>query len=46
MAKKTIQNNNILQYNRNSSDFFNTEYKEWAKSVIEERALPLSLIHI
>lgn len=40
MAKKTIQNNNILQYNRNSSDFFNTEYKEWAKSVIEERALP------
>lgn len=40
MAKKTIQNNNILQYNRNSSDFFDTEYKEWAKSIVEERALP------
>lgn len=40
MAKKTIQTNNILQYNRNSSDFFDNEYKEWAKSVIEERALP------
>lgn len=40
MAKKITQNINILQYNRNSSDFFNTEYKEWAKSVIEERALP------
>lgn len=40
MAKKTIQNNNIIQYNRNSSDFFESEYTEWAKSVIEERALP------
>lgn len=40
MAKKTNINNTITQYSRNSSDFFESEYKEWAKSVIEERALP------
>ena len=44
MAKKetnqTTTNNFILEYDKNISDFFNVEYKEWAKSVIEERALP------
>lgn len=39
-AAKNVTNetNNIIK--RNVTDFFNTDYKEWAKSVVEERALP------
>lgn len=44
MAKKetnqVVQNNITTEYEKNITDFFNNEYKEWAKSVIEERALP------
>lgn len=37
-AKKAITTETTI--NRDVSDFFNTDYKEWAKSVVEERALP------
>lgn len=37
-AKKTLTTETTI--NRDVSDFFNTDYKEWAKSVVEERALP------
>ena len=43
MIRKTKVNNVVdkpIEYNKNISNFFNNEYKEWAKSVIEERALP------
>lgn len=38
IKKTTINNTTTVQ--RNVSDFFNTDYKDWAKSVVEERALP------
>lgn len=38
---KTInETNDIIITKRNVTDFFNTDYKDWAKSVVEERALP------
>ena len=43
MAKKETNQtelNTTTEYNKNITDFFGAEYKEWAKSVIEERALP------
>lgn len=43
MAKKTSSNKTttaITIIHRDISDFFSTEYKDWAKSVVEERALP------
>lgn len=43
MAKKEINQtelNTTTEYNKNITDFFSGEYKEWAKSVVEERALP------
>ena len=43
MAKKETNQtelNTTTEYNKNITDFFDGEYKEWAKSVVEERALP------
>ena len=43
MAKKETNQtelNTTTEYNKNITDFFSGEYKEWAKSVVEERALP------
>ena len=43
MAKKETNQtelNTTTEYNKNITDFFGAEYKEWAKSVVEERALP------
>lgn len=43
MAKKETNQtelNTTTEYNKNITDFFSAEYKEWAKSVVEERALP------
>lgn len=40
VKKTTITINSSTTVQRNVSDFFNTDYKDWAKSVVEERALP------
>lgn len=42
MRRKATTNNisTTTIINRDVTDFFNTDYKEWAKSVVEERALP------
>lgn len=43
MRKQKDKNNSACAktvFDRDVTDFFNTEYKEWAKSVVEERAIP------
>lgn len=41
--KEQSYNTNKTILKRDISNFFNTEYKEWAKSVVEERAIPSAI---